>query len=176
MEQKALACMMLRRGPPMDEIVEFLNHESPLPQKPASLQKSNETTEQKNVSTSNKVPNATTEPEKKATKRSKTNIQSSDGSVRPGKKHGKEYWEHTKKWTREFRDAYNAEPDPEAKAVMRDMGKDLDLWMTQKEIKATGKLVELLRGKSLELSEKSLGKLKKEVKIFGQAAVISKYR
>ncbi|GAB2217467.1 hypothetical protein Drorol1_Dr00000659 [Drosera rotundifolia] len=164
------------KGPPMDEIVEFLNHESPLPQKPASLQKSNETAEQKNVSTSNKVPNATTEPEKKATKRLKTNIQSSDGSVQPGKKHGKEYWEHTKKWTREFRDAYNAEQDPEAKAVMRDMGKDLDRWMTEKEIKAAGKLAELLRGKSLELSEKSLGKLKKEVKIFGQAAVISKYR
>ncbi|KAI3775491.1 hypothetical protein L1987_50069 [Smallanthus sonchifolius] len=73
--------------------------------------------------------------ESKNLKSSKTVIEGSDGSIKPGKKSGKEFWQHTKKWSRGFIDSYNAENDPETKAAMKDIGKDLDRWITEKEIK-----------------------------------------
>ena len=55
-------------------------------------------------------------------KNSRTVIEGSDGSVIAGKRSGKEYWQHTKKWSRGFLDSYNAETDPEVKSIMRNMG------------------------------------------------------
>lgn len=71
-------------------------------------------------------------------------IEGSDGSVRAGKKAGKEYWEHTKKWSRGFLDSYNAEADPEIKATMKDIGKDLKRWITEKEIQESADLMDKL--------------------------------
>ncbi|OVA14703.1 hypothetical protein BVC80_1819g16 [Macleaya cordata] len=107
---------------------------------------------------------------------SKTVIDCSDGSSRAAKKSGKEYWQHTKKWSREFLEAYNAETDPEVKSIMKDMGKDLDRWITDKEIKETAELMTRIPKKRRRYIEKKLGKLKREMELFGPQAVVSKYR
>lgn len=111
-----------------------------------------------------------------ASKRSKTVIESSDGSVKAGKKSGKEYWQHTKKWSRGFVESYNAETDPEVKSVMKDIGKDLDRWITDKEIQESAELITKMRERNKEFMEKRLEKLKREMELFGPQAVVSKYR
>ncbi|XP_006290523.2 uncharacterized protein LOC17885294 [Capsella rubella] len=106
----------------------------------------------------------------------KISVEGSDGSVRPGKKSGKEYWQHTKKWSRGFLELYNAETDPAVKAVMKDMGKDLDRWITEDEIKDAADIMEKLPERNKKFMEKKLNKLKREMELFGPQAVLSKYR
>lgn len=107
---------------------------------------------------------------------SKTVIESSDGSVKAGTKSGKEYWQHTKKWSRGFLESYNEETDPEVKSVMKDIGKDLDRWITEKEIEEAGELMTKLPERNKKFMEKKLNKLKREMELFGPQAVVSKYR
>ncbi|KAL4024394.1 hypothetical protein IC575_012744 [Cucumis melo] len=109
-------------------------------------------------------------------KKSMTIIESSDGSTRPGKKSGKEFWQHTKKWSRGFLESYNAETDPEVKSVMKDIGKDLDRWITEKEVQEAADLMDKLPEKNKKFVEKKLNKLKREMEMFGPQAVVSKYR
>ncbi|XP_012490107.1 uncharacterized protein LOC105802795 isoform X1 [Gossypium raimondii] len=103
-------------------------------------------------------------------------IESSDGSVKPGKKSGKEYWQHTKKWSRGFLECYNAETDPEVKSIMKDMGKDLDRWITEKEVQEAADLMKKLPERNKKFMEKKLNKLKREMELFGPQAVVSKYQ
>jgi hypothetical protein len=112
----------------------------------------------------------------KKLKNPKTVVEGSDGSVKAGKKSGKEYWQHTKKWSQEFLDCYNAETDPEVKSIMKDMGKDLDRWITEKEIKEAANVMNRLPNKNKSFVEKKLNKLKREMELFGPQAVVSKYR
>ncbi|KAL3815136.1 hypothetical protein ACJIZ3_016404 [Penstemon smallii] len=107
---------------------------------------------------------------------SKTIVQGSDGSIRAGKKNGKEFWEHTKKWSQGFLDSYNAETDPEIKSTMRDMGKDLDRWITEKEIKEAAELMDKLPEKGQKFIKDKLNKVKREMELFGPQAVVGKYR
>lgn len=107
---------------------------------------------------------------------SRTVIEGSDGSVKAGKKSGKEYWEHTKKWSQGFLECYNAEADPEVKSIMKDMGKDLDRWITEKEIQEAAELMDKLPERSKQFIEKKLNKIKREMEMFGPQAVVSKYR
>ncbi|XP_010267617.1 PREDICTED: uncharacterized protein LOC104604789 isoform X2 [Nelumbo nucifera] len=137
------------------------------------LQRSEESKTEKDISTSPAVNNLK---KSVASKKPKTIIECSDGSVRSGKKSGKEYWQHTKKWSREFLEAYNAETDPEIKSIMKDMGKDLDRWITEKEIQETADLLTKIPMKKRRYIEKKLDKLKKEMEMFGPQAVVSKYR
>ncbi|XP_065860197.1 uncharacterized protein [Euphorbia lathyris] len=109
-------------------------------------------------------------------KDSKTVIESSDGSVRAGKKSGKEFWQHTKKWSRGFVESYNAEEDPEIKSVMKDMGKDLDRWITEDEIQEAADLITKLPERNKKFVEKKINKIKREMELFGPQAVVSKYR
>ncbi|KAK1285159.1 hypothetical protein QJS10_CPB20g01816 [Acorus calamus] len=106
----------------------------------------------------------------------KTLIQCSDGSVRAGKKFGKENWQHTKKWTQGFLEVYNAQTDPEVKSVMKDMGKDLDRWMMEKEVQEVADLMDKIPKRKRRYIEKKMDKLKKEMEMFGPQAVVSKYR
>ncbi|CAD5332930.1 unnamed protein product [Arabidopsis thaliana] len=101
-------------------------------------------------------------------------VEGSDGSVRPGKKSGKEYWQHTKKWSRGFLELYNAETDPEVKAVMRDMGKDLDRWITEDEIKDAADIMEKLPERNKKFMEKKLNKLKREMELFVRAGTYAR--
>lgn len=109
-------------------------------------------------------------------KDSMTIIESSDGSIRLGKKPGKEFWQHTKKWSQGFLESYNAETDPEVKSVMKDIGKDLDRWITEKEVQEAADLMDKLPEKNKKFMEKKLNKLKREMEMFGPQAVVSKYR
>ncbi|KAK8693596.1 hypothetical protein V6N13_071173 [Hibiscus sabdariffa] len=103
-------------------------------------------------------------------------IEGSDGSFKPGKKSGKEFWQHTKKWSRGFLESYNSENDPEVKSIMKDMGKDLDRWITEKEIQEAGDLMKKLPERNKKFMEKKLNKLKREMELFGPQAVVSKYQ
>lgn len=109
-------------------------------------------------------------------KNSRTVIEGSDGSVIAGKRSGKEYWQHTKKWSHGFLDSYNAETDPEVKSIMRNMGKDLDRWITEKEIQEAADLMSKVPERNKKFMEKKLNKLKREMELFGPQAVVTKYR
>lgn len=111
-----------------------------------------------------------------APKNSKTVIEGSDGSVRAGKKSGKEFWQHTKKWSQGFLESYNAETDPEVKSTMREIGKDLDRWITEEEVQEASDLMTKLPERNKKFMEKKLSKLKREMELFGPQAVVSKYR
>lgn len=102
-------------------------------------------------------------------------IEGSDGSVRAGKKAGKEYWEHTKKWSRGFLDSYNAETDPEIKATMKDIGKDLKRWITEKEIQESADLMDKLPERGQKFIQEKLNKVKREMELYGPQAVMNKY-
>ncbi|CAJ1950423.1 unnamed protein product [Sphenostylis stenocarpa] len=112
----------------------------------------------------------------KKLKNPRTIIEGSDGSLKAGKKSGKEYWQHTKKWSQGFLDCYNDETDPEVKSVMKDMGKDLDRWITEKEIQEAADLMDKLPERNKSFMEKKLNKVKREMELFGPQAVVSKYR
>lgn len=114
-------------------------------------------------------------PSVKSPRNPKTIIESSDGSIRAGKKSGKEYWEHTKKWSRGFWESYNAESDPEVKSVMKDIGKDLDRWITEKEIEKAAEFMTKIPKRKQRFIERKVNKLKREIEMFGPQAVVSKY-
>ncbi|KAK9910184.1 hypothetical protein M0R45_034155 [Rubus argutus] len=133
------------KGPPLEKSPEFLNYfqeqrkaivsensgiSYPVKKDENLLEKSIEPQSNENI------PNSLSakDPKKKNKTDSKTVIEGSDGSVRAGKKSGKEFWQHTKKWSQGFVESYNAETDPEIKTTMKDLGKDLDRWITEKEI------------------------------------------
>lgn len=105
-----------------------------------------------------------------------TFIECSDGTRRPGKKMGKEHWEHTKKWSQGFLEVYNSETDPEIKSIMKDMGKDLDKWITEKETKEVANLMTRIPKRQRRYIQKKMDKLKKELDMFGPQAVVSKYK
>ncbi|KAF8032438.1 hypothetical protein BT93_D1378 [Corymbia citriodora subsp. variegata] len=126
--------------------------------------------------TSSLAVNSVNNIQSKDRKKTKILIEGSDGSVRTGKKSGKEYWQHTKKWSQGFLDSYNEERDPEVKSVMKDIGKDLDRWITEKEIQEAAELMDKLPERNKEYIGKKLNKLKREMELFGPQAVVSKYR
>ncbi|GAV77897.1 hypothetical protein CFOL_v3_21365 [Cephalotus follicularis] len=173
------------KGPPLEKNPEFLNNY--LEQRKAIFpghggisypviknpQNSAGSPNHDNVSSS--LGSNETKKKYKNSSNSKTVIESSDGSVKSGKKSGKEYWQHTKKWTRGFLESYNAETDPEVKSIMKNMGKDLDRWITENEIQEAAELMDKLPERNKVFMEKKLSKLKREMELFGPQAVVSKY-
>ncbi|KAA8516181.1 hypothetical protein F0562_019360 [Nyssa sinensis] len=139
-------------------------------------QEAKESPSYENIHTTSVVNNQNTKNENGASKYPKTIIEGSDGSVRAGKKSGKEYWQHTKKWSRGFLESYNAETDPETKAVMKDIGKGLDRWITEKEIQEAADLMHKIPERGRKFIEKKLNKIKREMELFGPQAVVSKYQ
>ncbi|KAK7275370.1 hypothetical protein RIF29_16486 [Crotalaria pallida] len=169
------------KGPPAEKIPELLN-EFLEHRKTISPRNMNPVKKDQNAVAKNSVDSSSLKKvdgslaHKKKWKNTKTVIEGSDGSVKPGKKSGKEYWQHTKKWSHGFLQSYNAETDPEIKSTMKDIGKDLDRWITEKEIEEAADLMNKLPDKSRSFVEKKLNKLKKEMELFGPQAVVSKYR
>lgn len=136
-----------------------------------SLEKSEELPCAKDVShlpLRNGTPNALTS--------GNTLIECSDGSRRLGKKTGKEHWQHTKKWSQGFLDVYNAQTDPEIKSIMKDMGKGLDRWITDKEIQEAADLMTRIPKRKKRYIQKKMDKIKREMELYGAQAVVSKYR
>lgn len=173
------------KGPPLSEDPEFLNNfargrQETLKSKMASedmedLQISDKT-QSHALSPSSPIHNLRKTSSDGASISPRTIIESSDGSSRSGKKLGKEHWEHTKKWSREFLELYNAETDPEVKSIMRDMGKDLDKWITEKEVQDVADLMTRIPKRKRRFIEKKMDKLKREIETFGHQAVVSKYK
>ncbi|CAA7038443.1 unnamed protein product [Microthlaspi erraticum] len=168
------------KGPSLEKNPEFLDNyqeqrEALFSGKTASVKKEEPSSLQE-TSQSDSSENTLTSSSETTSSQPKIVVEGSDGSVRPGKKSGKEYWQHTKKWSRGFLELYNAETDPEVKAAMRDMGKDLDRWITEDEIKDAADIMEKLPEKNKKFMEKKLNKLKREMELFGPQAVLSKYR
>ncbi|XP_052186949.1 uncharacterized protein LOC127797830 isoform X2 [Diospyros lotus] len=141
-----------------------------------SCQKAKEFFSNKNTLSTSEVSNKNIKLLNGVSKSHKTVIESSNGSVRAGKKSGKEYWEHTKKWSQGFLESYNAESDPEIRAVMKDVGKDLDRWITEKEIQEASDLMNKIPERGRQFVEKKLNKVRREMELFGPQAVVSKYR
>ncbi|XP_057499355.1 uncharacterized protein LOC130783636 [Actinidia eriantha] len=174
------------KGPPVDKIHEFLNNtvtarnsgnlDIERADGQTSLQKFEELPSNESIVSASAGNDQNLQIRNGASKISKTVIEGSDGSVRAGKKSGKEYWQHTKKWSRGFLECYNAESDPEIKAVLKDVGKDLDRWITEKEIQEAGDLMGKLPKRGRQFLEKRLSKVKREMELFGPQAVMSKYR
>ncbi|GAU43060.1 hypothetical protein TSUD_350060 [Trifolium subterraneum] len=170
------------KGPSVDKIPESLNQFLDNKIKTAStrnlnpVKKDEKESAKTSADSSSKVKVDSSTAPKKKLKNPKTVVEGSDGSVKAGKKSGKEYWQHTKKWSQEFLDCYNAETDPEVKSIMKDMGKDLDRWTTEKEIKEAADVMNKLPNKNRSFVEKKLNKLKREMELFGPQAVVSKYR
>ncbi|GMH00412.1 hypothetical protein Nepgr_002251 [Nepenthes gracilis] len=162
------------KGPPIDEFLDFLINCAEQ-QKSSSPQEANELPLHQRVPTSQEVSSMNSESQDRVSRSSKTVIETSDGSIKPGRKSGKEYWEHTKKWSPGFLESYNAEQDPEVKAVMRDIGKDLDRWITEKEMQEAADLMDKMPQRNREFVEKKLNKLKREMELFGPQAVVNKY-
>ncbi|CAH8368470.1 unnamed protein product [Eruca vesicaria subsp. sativa] len=171
------------KGPPLEKNPEFLNNyneqrEALFSKKAESLSpvKKEEQSSLQEASQSSSSENTLTSSSEVTSSHPKIVVEGSDGSVKPGKKSGKEFWQHTKKWSPGFLELYNAETDPEVKAVMRDMGKDLDRWITEDEIKDVADIMEKLPERNKEFMEKKLNKVKREMELFGPQAVLSKYR
>ncbi|VFQ82020.1 unnamed protein product [Cuscuta campestris] len=170
------------RSPPMEKIQELLNSNVGLGKtakgstKDSSLQ--NTYGREAHLKPAESPSNAKVSSSllKKPAKAPKTIIEGSDGSTRAGKKSGKEYWEHTKKWSREFLESYNAETDPEIKSIMRNIGKDLDRWITEKEIQEASELIDGLPNRGKKFISEKLDKVRREMEVFGPQAVVSKYR
>ncbi|KAJ8444705.1 hypothetical protein Cgig2_030379 [Carnegiea gigantea] len=163
------------KGPPIDKIREVFSNAAG--QHEASfLQKEDKSPTHDNKQISEEASITKSRPKNKLPKASKTVIEASDGSIKPGKKSGKEFWQHTKKFSPGFLEAYNAQTDPEVKSVMKDIGKDLDRWITEKEIQEAADLMDKLPQMGKEIVEKKLSKFRREMELFGPAAVVSKYR
>lgn len=174
------------KGPPLEGSSEFLDYFAEQRKVVAESMKSSNLVKKERQDLpqglqesplSNKIdPTSATSTHDAKTKTPRTIIESSDGSIKAGKKSGKEYWQHTKKWSQGFLESYNAETDPEIKSVMKDVGKDLDRWITEREIKEAADLMDNLPEKGKKLIKEKLDKVKREMELFGPQAVVSKYR
>ncbi|KAM0939572.1 hypothetical protein DsansV1_C20g0164871 [Dioscorea sansibarensis] len=170
------------KGPSFDKTPEFLNN-SALQRKAFLAGKVGASEALEDTSTSSpqqqKTLNSSDSPLSPVNgenRKAQTLIESSDGSSRVGRKGGKEHWEHTKKWSQDFLNVYNSQTDPEIKSIMRDMGKDLDRWLTEKDRQDVADLVTRLSNRRRKFIEKKMDKLKREMQMFGPQAVVSKYR
>lgn len=163
------------KGPPIDKIRELFSNAAGQ-QEASFIRKADESPTHDNKQMSEEASIAKSRPKNELPKASKTVIEASDGSTKPGKKSGKEFWQHTKKFSPGFLESYNAQSDPEVKSVMKDIGKDLDRWITEKEIQEAADLMDKLPQMGKEIVEKKLSKFRREMELFGPAAVVSKYR
>ncbi|XP_074565900.1 uncharacterized protein LOC141822353 isoform X2 [Curcuma longa] len=167
------------KAPPVDRNPEFLRYQKPIFTKEDAadikLQKTENLPNSQGFSSSS-VDGIRRLSLDASSMKSKSVIESSDGNIRPGKKNGKEHWQHTKKWSQGFLEVYNAEKDPEIKAIMREMGKDLDRWITEKDTQDMADLMKKIPTRRRRYIEKKLEKVKREVEMFGVPAVVSKYR
>ncbi|XP_024391570.1 uncharacterized protein [Physcomitrium patens] len=88
-------------------------------------------------------------------------------------------WQHTKKWAQELQKKYDLETDPEQRALMEEVGQDLDRWITEDEIEEATRL--LSKGVAGEQEyvkmhyEKTREKIKKQHEMFGSEGMLNKY-
>lgn len=88
-------------------------------------------------------------------------------------------WQHTKKWAQELQRKYDLETDPEQRAIMEEVGQDLDRWITEDEIEEASRLLSQgLPGEEEYVRmhyEKTKEKIMKQHEMFGSQGMLNKY-
>lgn len=88
-------------------------------------------------------------------------------------------WQSTKKWGQELQQKYDSETDPAQRGLMRDVGQDLERWITEDEINEAARLlsngVEGEKDYARNHFEKAKAKIQQQHEIFGQQAMLNKY-
>ncbi|KAL2610375.1 hypothetical protein R1flu_028948 [Riccia fluitans] len=88
-------------------------------------------------------------------------------------------WQHTKRWAKDLQRKYEVEKDPQTRALMRDIGQDLDRWITEEEIDEASRLLDKgLEGEQEYVRmhyERTKAKIKQQRETFGREAMMSKY-
>lgn len=88
-------------------------------------------------------------------------------------------WQHTKKWAQDLQRKYDLESDPQQRAIIEEVGQDLDRWITEDEIEEAQRL--LSKGVAGEQEyvkmhyEKTREKMKKQHEMFGSQGMLNKY-
>ncbi|BFI42791.1 hypothetical protein MPTK2_8g11930 [Marchantia polymorpha subsp. ruderalis] len=90
-----------------------------------------------------------------------------------------ENWQNTKRWAQDLQRKYELEKDPETRALMREIGQDLDRWITEDEIEEANRLLEKgVEGEQEYVRmhyEKTKAKIKEQRDLFGREAMMNKY-
>lgn len=87
-----------------------------------------------------------------------------------------ESWQHTKKWSRALQEKYNAEKDPEIKEVIKEMGQDLDRWITEDEVEKISLVLKKFSEEELNDMKRVKERITNENEKFGREAMLNKYR
>ncbi|GLJ18588.1 hypothetical protein SUGI_0330990 [Cryptomeria japonica] len=106
----------------------------------------------------------------------KTIISSSGESSKFVKDLKTESWQHTKKWSRALQEKYNAEKDPKIKEVIKEMGQDLDRWITEEEVEKISLVLKNFSEEELNNMKRIKERITNENEKFGREAMLSKYR
>lgn len=88
-------------------------------------------------------------------------------------------WKHTKKWVQELQKKYDMETDPEQRAIMEEVGQDLEKWITEEEITQAGNLLSKGLAGEEEYArihyEKTRDKIRRQHEMFGEQGMLNKY-
>jgi hypothetical protein len=104
------------------------------------------------------------------------------GGGRPLREEGS--FSNTKRWSKELQRRYASEQDPGVRQLIKEMGSELQSWVTEEEIEEAGRLALKLQQGDDDDDNNGIGKRYQEVqrkienekKIFGVEAVVEKYR
>eukprot|EP00250_Pteridium_aquilinum_P019494 c24453_g1_i2 orf=240-3263(+) len=87
---------------------------------------------------------------------------------------------NTKRWSKELQRKYDLERDPEVRELMKEIGSELDSWVTEEEVEEAARLAERLEEGDedaiREHYEKAQKKIKEEKEKFGLETVLEKYK
>ncbi|KAI5071651.1 hypothetical protein GOP47_0013902 [Adiantum capillus-veneris] len=87
---------------------------------------------------------------------------------------------NSKRWSKELQRKYDLERDPEVRELMKEIGSELDSWVTEEEIEETARLAEKLEKGDEEYVKRNYKRVKKKIKEekerFGLDAVLEKYK
>lgn len=88
-------------------------------------------------------------------------------------------WKHTKKWVQELQKKYDMETDPDQRAIMEEVGQDLEKWITEEEITQAGNLLSKGLAGEEEYArihyEKTRDKIRRQHEMFGEQGMLNKY-
>ena len=88
-------------------------------------------------------------------------------------------WKHTKKWVQELQKKYDMETDPQQRALMEEVGQDLEKWITEEEITQAGNLLSKGLAGEEEYArihyEKTRDKIRRQHEMFGEQGMLNKY-
>lgn len=87
---------------------------------------------------------------------------------------------NTKRWSKELQRKYDLERDPETRELMKEIGSELDSWVTEEEVESSAMLASKLEEIDDDVIHKHYEKVQKKMKDekekFGLEAVLEKYK